>query len=740
MDTINYQKPKIQSRFIKYTEVRRTDNSVSAYQTQQHLHQNKGVVRNMKIGRTQANNEEARFPVYGVESVPKNKDEFDLSEITIQFEDEVQTLYVGPVEIKENTIASTPQTTQRTETVIIAPKAQAKQEIVQNIPKSHAIPAKVIQKTPKHPANNKNRGFVDSLQAQKCVMAASTASVSTSHTQTLFTFDAHTKQILTDRNCVQHKKTAQQKLDCVGNVIHGTTTTNTTANVNTNPLKNVGISSESKKVTGLSHFKIAEKSSVPDPSIIEKQAKLTQNKKHDKSIKTAKRVTQSNKGKQSVINQHFVKIEKGGAALLLQNEKDYKIPSPANSDSGIENCVEETLDNAATFNTTDNDQKRPKNIPEIFKKLNLCPTSLHPAVTAKPKASQQEIIETIIVDPVTETDKRKQPEHVIVETIIVDPEPENPVAVSEVAAPPVNIVKEKPVEENIVVVSPKKKRGRPSKKDKIVQEQTKVVSSSKPPFEKAVETQEISAVVETSITEDTPVLTDLEESITIDPASVSENILILEAPVAPEKDTPVETTASNTAQGDTNTETSSEGDDVLIEIVLKNDSLNTSGSNFKPVEYICPKCPKKMAFKNEVWYKKHLVNYHGVDLSNIAQFLANLQQIDAENAESAEPNSILENLESAMLEDTTVLGQEPMAAVELQDEDIAQSGKELDIQVPLKKNGKNMDVLTKAIKKEKSERKRKLSVSSKNSDMKIEDGDGKSRYKKNKVSLIFVMF
>lgn len=733
MDTINYQKPKIKSRFIKYTEVRRKDNTIPSYQTQ-HLHQNKGAVRNIKIGRTPLNNEEARFPVYGVETGPKNKDEFDLSEITIQFEDEVQTLYVGPVEIKENTIASVQQssttTTQRTETVIISPKVQVKQEIVQNIPKSHGIPARVIQKSPKQPTPNKNRGFVDSLhQAQKCVplvLAASTASVSISPTQS--------KAILTDRNSVQHKKTAQQKLDCVSNVIHGTSTTNTTVqrNFNTNPLKNDGVRSEiNKKVTGLSHIKLVQKSVAPGSSIAQKQAKTTQNnKKPDKSgSKIAKRFTQTNKSKQSVINQHFVKIEKGGAALLLQDDKDYKTPSPANSDSGIENCVEELDNNTNNINCV----SVPKIIPEFFKKLNLCPTPLHPALSAKHKASQHEVLETIIVDPVvdaTEKPKEISDKQVIVETIVVDPEPQ---------VEKLEEKQEEQVQAKVTVEkSPKKKRGRPSRKEKPTKPNKELKFKVKPPSKRSSPVEKVLDIPEntppiaheTSITEDTPVVTDFDESLhveTVQAVNISENILIIEPPVEPvepEKDTTAKDTEVTETIVDipetTPTEATNEEDDVLIEIVLKDDNLNTSGSNFKPVEYLCPKCPKKMAFKNEVWYKKHLVNFHGVDLTNIAQFLSNLQQNGDEIAAS---NGISENATSNVAVEE--VPQDKETEVSSQEDTVTVNEV---IEAPPKKLGKNLNELTKAIKKEK---KRRFSVSTKNSD----DSEGKPR-KKNKVSLI----
>lgn len=180
-----------------------------------------------------------------------------------------------------------------------------------------------------------------------------------------------------------------------------------------------------------------------------------------------------------------------------------------------------------------------------------------------------------------------------------------------------------------------------------------------------------------------------------------------------------------------------------------------------------------MAFKTEVWYKKHLVNYHGVDLSNIAHFLANLQQIDAENTDNAETTNILENLESALLEDAAQASQTTVTSIldqnvvnqnqhqemqssilvpefptpesgidfELQntvvsqnsnngDEEVGQSSLDVSVEVPVqKKYGKNMDMLTKKVKK--AEKKRKVSVSSKNS----EESTGKQRARKNKVRL-----
>lgn len=177
-----------------------------------------------------------------------------------------------------------------------------------------------------------------------------------------------------------------------------------------------------------------------------------------------------------------------------------------------------------------------------------------------------------------------------------------------------------------------------------------------------------------------------------------------------------------------------------------------------------------MAFKTEVWYKKHLVNYHGVDLSNIAHFLANLQQIDAENTDNGETSNILENLESALLEDaqaqanaSAILDQQNLdnnqssgAALEAfpgqesmgfdlhnteignqnsgGDEEVGQSSLEPNVQVSQKKYGKDMEMLGKKTKKGKAaEKKRKISISSRSSEMN-DDSSGKTRCKKNKVS------
>lgn len=56
---------------------------------------------------------------------------------------------------------------------------------------------------------------------------------------------------------------------------------------------------------------------------------------------------------------------------------------------------------------------------------------------------------------------------------------------------------------------------------------------------------------------------------------------------------------------------------VLEEIVIQ-------GAKGKLIK--CAQCV--MCFRNELWYKNHLMNYHGIDLSNIAHFLSNLQTLD----------------------------------------------------------------------------------------------------------------
>ncbi|XP_053684487.1 uncharacterized protein LOC128734352 [Sabethes cyaneus] len=52
----------------------------------------------------------------------------------------------------------------------------------------------------------------------------------------------------------------------------------------------------------------------------------------------------------------------------------------------------------------------------------------------------------------------------------------------------------------------------------------------------------------------------------------------------------------------------------------------------------CAKC--SLTFKRDLWYKKHLMNYHGIDLSNIAHFLSNLQTLDEDIPDGTEEQGV----------------------------------------------------------------------------------------------------
>ncbi|XP_055592226.1 zinc finger protein 181-like [Uranotaenia lowii] len=93
---------------------------------------------------------------------------------------------------------------------------------------------------------------------------------------------------------------------------------------------------------------------------------------------------------------------------------------------------------------------------------------------------------------------------------------------------------------------------------------------------------------------------------------------------------------------------------IEVETDIRNNIVSKSYSRKRIIK--CEKCTK--CFKKELWYKKHLMNYHGIDLSNIAHFLSNLPTLD-ESLEDGEEGQVLEEeFEQYEIDDTNEADQE----------------------------------------------------------------------------------
>ncbi|XP_055532636.1 uncharacterized protein LOC129722857 [Wyeomyia smithii] len=99
------------------------------------------------------------------------------------------------------------------------------------------------------------------------------------------------------------------------------------------------------------------------------------------------------------------------------------------------------------------------------------------------------------------------------------------------------------------------------------------------------------------------------------------------------------------------TEPAAEASEALKTVTNDNTHLESALSRTEkqtknPIRVIkCSKC--FMTFKRDLWYKKHLMNYHGIDLSNIAHFLSNLQTLDEDIRDDTDEQGVDEEFQLA---------------------------------------------------------------------------------------------
>lgn len=306
MDTINnFGKTQIASRFVTHTQ------TPLVYTPNGNNARNNGRKQDLLL----SSDVEIRYPEY---DVGEESNDFDLSEITIQFEDEIQTLYVGPVEIQERAAEMlmmkenvSMQQQRRTDSVIVDTNSLTKRN-------SDNFEGQIIQQ--KHASV-----IVDSSKQQH--QASATKSTVASQIQT--------KKNLTDVKDKSHGCISDKTSSVIIDQKNGGKLTNV-------------------KKSAFDSKQIADKTR-PGTSITS-DVKTNNNKKSENTNKvTAKERVGVSRNHNTSKSNVGLKNRNGSADLaqkqskkvkeaITENDDYQKNPSPATSDSGIENCVDETQD------------------------------------------------------------------------------------------------------------------------------------------------------------------------------------------------------------------------------------------------------------------------------------------------------------------------------------------------------------------------------------------------------------